>query len=532
MRVRYDYGESSGNATLAITNCTFSANNATTYGGAIYNYGGTATITMQCSRLVSNTAPNGSAIYNSSGTVTATNNWWGTISQSTIQNLFSGPVTYAPWIVVFANSIPSTALPGQITVITADFTKNSDGQPIACSLPDGILVAFNTTEGTITPTTAGTVNGIATSYLSTNSTTAITCIIVEPTQENYMTCTLVQSSEPGFYRLNWGCGCSDTGNEHIIIGSYNQVGSNQLYGWVFDQTSCATISPQIFGTNTILNNAVYNNNDIVNIATLTQTPANNYVIYLVTCSNPGSGFEFELQATQTLAGVTSASKVQWFFMNQPYLAVDTNNGIMIYPIDLSNYTFGTPISTINLADSNPSSFLYWLPYSSNLFLVQGYNNTTVATYQVDLTGTPTVYAGVNSDISGQFDQANSCATCNNYLVIGGSKNSQGTLVQYGLSNTGTLSPITAVSLAGASTVYYCERCCCSSDNNLLVGTDTGLLSYDADLTQTVASSSTPCVSVCWCSNSQNLYGAAITTTHDAFTFIQEAGSLTPICNPL
>ena len=109
--------------------------------------------------------------------------------------------------------------------------------------------------------------------------------------------------------------------------------------------------------------------------------------------------------------------------------------------------------------------------------MQGYNSTNVATYQVDLTG-PTIQAGVHSDISGQFYQANTCATCSDYFVIGGSNGSQGTLVQYSISSTGTLLAGSSFAVSGgATTVHHCERCCCSDTNYLLVGTDQGLLSY-------------------------------------------------------
>ena len=227
----------------------------------------------------------------------------------------------------------------------------------------------------------------------------------------------------------------------------------------------------------------------------------------------------------TLEAVTSASKVQWILdsVGRPYIAVDTNLGIMVYPVTLSPYTFGTAFTTANLAGSNPSSFLYWLPQDSNLYLVQGYNSTNVATYLVNLTGTPTIHAGVNSDISGQFDQANSCATCSDYFVIGGSKSSVGTLVPYSISSTGTLLAGTAVTVGGASTVNYCERCCCSGDN-LLVGTDTGLLSYDNSLAFMLSSTSLVSLNVCWCCNSHNQYCAVVDSVHGAFVLKQQPPS--------
>ena len=189
-------------------------------------------------------------------------------------------------MVVSVNANPPNPLPGHITTITADFTQNSSGQTIPCNLPGGIPVAFSATEGAITPPLAVTMIGTATSSLTTNNLASLVCATVEPTAENFLVC---QAINPGFYRLNWGCVCTDTGDDHVIIGSFNQLQGNalmnQINGWAFDSTTSMVtlIGTLSFGTATILNNAVYNHNDIVNIAVLTQTTSNDYLLSLATC---------------------------------------------------------------------------------------------------------------------------------------------------------------------------------------------------------------------------------------------------------
>jgi len=528
--------------TTTIMSCTFVSNSADPgFGGAICSV--ISQDNVHCCRFALNTASHGSAVAAPFGPQQRNlqNNWWGTNTDpGTITNLITGTnYTYAPWMMVSTYPVPTNPLPGQPSTINADFTMNSSGQPISsCHIPNSVQVAFNTTQGTVTPPTSGTINGIASTTLSPINLAARVCATVEPTAENFTICNSVNT---GFYRLNWGCVCTDVGNQHILIGSYNDLQSNAIanwiYGWVFDvtkTTSCTAITPLSLGTTFIINSAVYNYSDTIYLALVAWT-GSSYEIILATISNPGTGYVISQQgAPFPLTGVTSASKIQWAVPNtseplNAYLAVDTNTGIQVYPVNLNTFTFGSAISTPNLAGSNPSAFLYWVPFSSSLYLVQGYNQMNVATYLVDLTGTPTIQPGVNSPIDGQFDNALTCATCNNYLVIGGTKSFQGTLVSYSINPDGTLNPGLAVSITG-TTVYRCERCCCS-DDYLLVATDKGLYCYTSNLSTQIASTRIPCLNCCWCCNSKNLFGAAIKTNYDSFTF-EVTSSINPICNPL
>jgi len=434
---------------------------------------------------------------------------------------------------------PATPWLGGSSTITANFTQNSNGQPIGSCLPDGTPVLFTTTYGTITPAAATTISGTATASLSSDRL-ATTCAVAGPGAENYQECTIVNSIPQGLYRLNYGCICSDTtGTEHILIGSYNNTGVNQIEGWVFDevQAICSQISPLILTPDILYNVAVYNEADIINIAVLTTT-SNSYNLSLATCSY--NGVNFVISPTGTPITLPAAAfKVQWAVAGgNPFIAVDTIDNMRVYPVDLSTYTIGTPIQTPNMGNNQyASDFLYWLYQDNGLFLVQGFNNTNIATYLVDLTGTPTIYPGVVTDVSSTFSFINSCATCFNYFVVGGSAVGQGTLAQYDVNSTGSLNLIRQYPTAG-TTVNYCERCCCQ-ESQLLVGTDVGLFNYtiefDGSLTPTSSlslpvSGSTNWLNVCWCCNNSNKYCAAVNNAPSAFVLEQMTPTFTTQCS--
>ena len=127
--------------------------------------------TVRCSRFVGNRGE--VTLYQNFGSINAINNWWGSSTFDPL-NLFgvggSGTITYDPWIIMSLYTGPSNLLPGIITTITADFTQNSSGEVIGNCLPDGTPIAFGALNGTVTPITATTLNGLATTLLSLNST--------------------------------------------------------------------------------------------------------------------------------------------------------------------------------------------------------------------------------------------------------------------------------------------------------------------------------------------------------------------------
>lgn len=96
------------------------------------------------------------------GSINALNNWWGSNSNPTsIYGLFN----LNPWIVLRINSNNPI---GSLSTITADLTKNSNGEDTTSLypvkyIPDGITVNFSCDSmGIINPTVKTTVNGVST----------------------------------------------------------------------------------------------------------------------------------------------------------------------------------------------------------------------------------------------------------------------------------------------------------------------------------------------------------------------------------
>jgi len=536
--------DDSGSAYFDAASCNFIDNSTTNSGGVIYT-DSALTSTVGCCRFVGNIAPvSGPAIYINSGSVYAIDNWWGSNADPSLSGLFggAGSIISAPWILMAIQASPSNLLPGIVSNITADFTQNSSGQPIGSCMPDGSPVAFSTPAGTVTPPIVLTISGQAKTLLSLTSTASVCARDADaPDTTLSEQCTAATFDPLGLYRLNYGCICSDTtGTQHILVGSYNNTGLNSIEGWVFDEVtaSCVQISPLIVTPDILYNVAVYNNADIINLAVLTTT-SNSYTLSLATCSFNGVNYVIDPAGTPTTLPA-AAFKVQWAVAGaNAYIAVDTIDNMRVYPVDLSSYTIGTPIQTPNMGNNQyASDFLYWLYKDSSLYLIQGFNNTNIATYQVDLTGTPTIYPGVLTDVSSTFSLINSCATCQDYFVVGGSTAGQGTLAQYDVNISGTLTLIGQYTTPAGTTVNYCERCCCQ-ESQLLVGTDVGLFNYsialDDSLTLTSSltlpvSGSTNWLSVCWCCNNSNKYCAAVNNAPSAFVLEQMTPTFTTQCS--
>lgn len=364
--------------------------------------------------------------------------------------------------------------------------------------------------------------------------------------EVYRLYTLFTEAITGTYRINWGCLCDDDlSTTHILVGSYNDGVNNTIKGWEFNEISesCVTLTSSInLGDSTILNKAVYNtvdsfDNNVIYLAYVTQAPDQDCVLNLAKCSLNGDSYEFTVGDTTGLSSI--CSKVQWILDSNdiPYVAVDCDNEIRVYPIGLSDLSFGAYFSTANKSLGNASTFLYWLP-QGNLYLIQGFGAATVSTYKTDLLA-HTIESGVDTNLSGTFSQVNACATCNNYLILGGSNtevSKNGVLKQYTVKTTDpNKGALVATSLMETiettSTINYCELCCCNG-SNLLVGTDKGLFSYDPD-TLSLISSNTLLPNNNWNNTSwccvNNDYCAAVNNDAQAYILKQESGSFIVTC---
>ena len=506
---------------LTVNGCTFKGNSANN-GGVLYNIGSGSSIS--CSRLVNNTASSsGSAIY-TTVSFTAENNWWGTNDDpGTVPNLFGGieNITYDPWITA---SLTRLIPEGMDTSIKITFSSGC--------LPDGTPVAFSTTDGTITPTLALTIDGVATTTLSGYGALQLTLTAtIGPDVETYVLSNIATSIPVNPYRFNFGCICSDTGGEHILIGSHNMTSldGNSLDCWTFNETPTVSfINSLDLGQQIIMDSATYNTEAGMNIVLLTQTQEGDTAIVLVTYD----GVSTVSQSSTPLS--SQAFKAQWFVSSNgtPYIVADTQDGMSLYEVDLTSYTVTLSSSVPNLGAGMPSAFLRWYPQGDSLYVIQGYNQTSIATYKVDLT-TGTIEPGLPTGLSGDFTAINSCATCYGDLVIGGAgSGEEALLMRCTVLEAGDLKITQTASIPGAVyIVNYCERCCCG-DNPILVGTDNGLYSLDANTLDVVASNTlmpnNVWINTCWCCDSTGDYCIAVNSAHETYVFQQVADSLTQV----
>ena len=171
--------------TLIVKDSNFT-NNTANEGGAIYTNNQAITTIVNFNRFIRNTASSGNAIYDSVGTVNATDNWWGS-NNSPAGEISGQNVEYNPWIVLTINKTHEIINVGGTSTITADLLHDSNGvyhDPANGHVPDGITINFsNDAYGTVTPLSAITTNGIAsTTYTgSAQGTSNISATLDEQT---------------------------------------------------------------------------------------------------------------------------------------------------------------------------------------------------------------------------------------------------------------------------------------------------------------------------------------------------------------
>jgi hypothetical protein len=310
------------------------------------------------------------------------------------------------------------------------------------------------------------------------------------------------------------------------------LNNNILDGWIFDPTitpSCQELTPLALGSQVIVCSAVYTSTEETVIAVLIQDQGGSSYVIVATVE----GTNIVLQSMTQLPSV--AFKLQWYGENsgEAYLVTDEYENISLYSVDLSSYTLTRIATTPNLAAGVPSTFLCWFPQSSDIYIVQGYNATNIVTYKVNL-GASTIDNGVVTNVASVYSHVNACSTCYNYLVLGGIRGTESLLGYHWINGSGHIGgPLPYTSFAGATTVNYCERCCCNNDH-LLVGTDSGLYSVDAQTFAIVATNTTMSVNnwvnVCWCCASNKTYCAASDGASNGFIFKEQSGALEPVYN--
>jgi len=97
----------------------------------------------------------------------ATNNWWGSNDGPGGDgpgkgDAVTGNVIYEPWLVLTLTADPPSVAPGGTSVITADATRNSDGDDTGADIPDGTPILFATTSSSVDPELAIAQDGVAT----------------------------------------------------------------------------------------------------------------------------------------------------------------------------------------------------------------------------------------------------------------------------------------------------------------------------------------------------------------------------------
>ncbi len=135
----------------------------------ILNYGGNTTVNFN--RIVNNSV---GLFNNAAAAVDAAENWWGsnTGPNTTGNDTTFGAVNTGPWLVLSLSASPTTIGPGGTSSVTASLTSDSSGAThlTAPFFPNGTPIAFSATGGTITPSSAPTQSGRASSiFTSTTS---------------------------------------------------------------------------------------------------------------------------------------------------------------------------------------------------------------------------------------------------------------------------------------------------------------------------------------------------------------------------
>ena len=141
---------------LNLTSSNFSNNEASQYGGFIFNY---STAQIHFNRIIGNTAIIGYAIYNSNGNLDASLNWWGSNTGPQIEDI-SG-ITIPLWLVLTVTANPQIIPSNNLSKITADLLHDSMGtfhNPVYGYIQD-ISINFITTTGIMN--NLSTINGIA-----------------------------------------------------------------------------------------------------------------------------------------------------------------------------------------------------------------------------------------------------------------------------------------------------------------------------------------------------------------------------------
>lgn len=157
-----------GNSTVTASGSTFKKNSASTNGDAIYNEGN---LKIHFCSLIDNYYSDyyPEDICNSGGSADARYNWWGSNKNPSDRVVNT---TVSSWMVLRLTPGSVSVNNGGILVLTADLLHDVNGiyhDPKNGHVPDGIVVKFYSTLGTIGTIYVSTTNGVARSTLKGGS---------------------------------------------------------------------------------------------------------------------------------------------------------------------------------------------------------------------------------------------------------------------------------------------------------------------------------------------------------------------------
>ncbi len=160
-----------------ISTSTFTANQADGDGGGLFVASGAPALSLD--RIAGNTAPAGSGVYNGGPIMAATDVWWGCNAGPDAPgcDTVDGNATTNPWMVLQAGTVASSVYSGETLTATADMTHDSSGGTPG-ALPDGTPVAFSSSLGSLSPSSAGLASGQASSTFTAGATLGLATLSV------------------------------------------------------------------------------------------------------------------------------------------------------------------------------------------------------------------------------------------------------------------------------------------------------------------------------------------------------------------
>ena len=325
---------------------------------------------MHYNTFFNNTATIGSAIYCDSGSVNATLNWWG--SNSNPENQTEGNVNYSPWLYTTITADPNSISYGGTSNVTVSFNNAYNGtsieilDPADGHIPDGTLVNFTTTLGTIDPaettTTNGTTNttftatstGSATVSATTDNETVSTEITVSKTST-----TLTVNDVNGVNRetVNLTATLTDENGTTLADKTVEfTVNGTSAGSTTTDSNGIATLQYQLTSTGDFTLEAIFagdnNYQNSNNTGTLHVDPAANLTLNtIISNNNPRAGENFIITYKLGNKGPDAAENVTITFtipQGLEYVSIVVDTGTYTY--DATTHTVTWTLDTVPVGD--------------------------------------------------------------------------------------------------------------------------------------------------------------------------------------